>query len=104
MPHEERSPDEVAPDPPPQRDLLDELERADLAVEAQGIEEERTMFDPKEPPKAPHPREEGITSLDGSREVDLQRDTMNLDDLTTSVDPGHGDLLDEVDLRDLDLL
>lgn len=74
---------------------LEEIELMDLNVEHAAIDEERTMFDPGTHPKPPHSKEEGITDIDGRRNVDMMFDTPAIDpigtfDLTAS------------DLRDLD--
>ena len=60
---------------------LDEIERADLQVELAGLDEEQTMFDPEVHPKPPSSKEEGTTDIDGDREVDIMRDTENIDDV-----------------------
>lgn len=52
-----------------------ELERVDAACEAAGRDEHKTCFCDDTHPKPPSPKEEGVTSVDGSRQVDIQRDT-----------------------------
>jgi hypothetical protein len=94
---------------PRQRDLLDftvepdrlapqdELELAEAGVLLAAADEEKRCFDPECHPKAPHPREEPVTSRDGSRVVDIQRDTTRVDDLAKfDLSPG--------ELRDVDVL
>jgi len=71
-------------DPADELSPMDEIEMADLQVELAGLDEEQTMFDPDAPPKAPSPKEEGTTSLEGKKEVDLMDDTPPIDDLTIS--------------------
>lgn len=71
---------------------LDEIERMDIAVEQAGRDEDKTMFDPDTHPKKPHPKEEGVTCLDGTRSVDMMADTPPIDDVLG------------VDLRDDELL
>lgn len=59
--------------------MMDELELSDLAVREAAIDEEETMFNPDEHPKAPHPKEEGITDHDGANEVDLMIDSQPIE-------------------------
>lgn len=74
----------------------DELELVDLGVQLSALDERATMFDPDTAPRPPDPKEEGVTSLDGTRTVDMQRDTPTVDDLA-SFDLSTDDLYD-VDL------
>lgn len=67
-PHEPMGvPDDLGPE--------DELELSDLAVKMAGADEMDTMHDPDTHPKPPHPKEEGVTDLNGNREVDIMGDT-----------------------------
>lgn len=65
----------------PRMSPMDELELMDLQVEHAAIDEERTMFDPDAHPKLPHPKEEGVTDLGGTRTVDVMADTPAVDDV-----------------------
>jgi len=67
---EGRVPDDLPP--------MEELEMMDLQVEAAGLDEQRTMFDPDVAPRAPSPKEEGVTDVDGHA-VDLMADTPAVD-------------------------
>lgn len=53
----------------------EELEHIDICCELAALDEEKTMFDPDTHPKPPTGIEEGVTSRDGTRFVDLQIDT-----------------------------
>lgn len=74
---------------------FDELEMMDLNVEHASVDEEQTIFDPDTHPKPPHPKEEGITDVDGRRSVDVMIDTPAIDPIGTF------DLTAD-ELRDLD--
>lgn len=82
-----------------------ELEISDERVALASEDERRTCFSPREHPKPPHARDEGVTDHTGSRLVDIEKDTPSvgaelsptgrdffemglpeLDDLTTDVD------------------
>lgn len=58
---------------------FDEMEMAELGVKQAELDEEATMFDPNVDPRSPHPKEEGVTDMDGDRIVDMQADTVNVD-------------------------
>jgi hypothetical protein len=58
----------------------EELELGALRLKAAGIDEEETAFPDDVAPKVPHPREEAVTDRDGMREVDIQTDTVTVDD------------------------
>lgn len=64
---------------------LDELEFVELQVEHAAMDEEQTMFDPDTHPTAPCAKEEGVTDVDGEKNVDVMRDTPPIDDLSLDV-------------------
>lgn len=73
---------------------IDEIDRMDLIVEEAALDEEMTMFDADTHPKPPSPQEEAVTDVDGKAEVDIMRDTPDLDDI---------DALSEGDDHDIDI-
>lgn len=90
MDGDDLEPHSTGPMPP-----LDELEMMDINVEQAALDEEQTMFDPDAHPRLPHPKEEAVTDLDGTRQVDVMVDTPPIDPIGTFD-------LTESDLRDLD--
>lgn len=58
---------------------FDEMEMAELGVKQAELDEEAAMFDPDVNPRAPHPKEEGVTDMDGTRVVDMQEETRDVD-------------------------
>lgn len=61
--------------------LMLDLQRMDMAVKLQGMDEDRTMFDDNTHPKPPDSKEEGITDRAGEREVDMMFDTPKIEDV-----------------------
>lgn len=77
-----------------------ELELADQCVHAAAADEERCHFDDSAHPKPPNPKEEGVTSLDGGRLVDIQGDTPTLESAFgfLKTDPGADEISSFSDL------
>lgn len=74
----------------------DDLALAGLQFRAAELDEHDTMWDDRVHPKSPDVREEAVTDREGTRLVDVQRDTPRVDDAAT-FDLTMGDLTD-VDL------
>lgn len=62
---------------------FEELEAVELQTELAAMDEWDTCFCPQTHPKPPHPKEEGVTDVDGVRTVDMMSDTPSLDPLGT---------------------
>lgn len=73
-----------------------EIEVNDEQVALAAEDEWKTCFCPDTHPKPPHPKEEGVTSLDGSRMADLMADTPPIEVELDMMPVGQGDGLDDL--------